>query len=777
MNEVLRDDTMQHNAPSSAPLGGAFVKSNQQYSSIRSTGSRGGYQMPGSVNMAGSQLVPQAQPVMPLSAYHSAWLAEQDPVLKKFRKLAYEVLSLKTERPNAKDKLHSACNRVPIQIGANVESVLVGAGNQFVCRVDMERVIVATGRASKIKDAKTNAHEIALQKILMPYLHLVQHDNHLELEGSQTPFPPASQSTRPAVQPRVNHPSLATTPSCPGAAGQHKESNMEAAGRKRRPNEFKPLEDFVIVEPLVVPHDCNSAHTLRRSADFNHMLLEYEYFFLADLTRCVLKIENNVLADVKETSKIAAKNTASDVALRSLRELCWVIKTKQSSDSEVRISKEEMLSELSDQRDVIGGDNIGNKLLRKMGWEGGGVGKDGSGIAEPVSLKSVFNRQGLGLSSAAGITEEFRRKVKEIIENYAVSDKQEDLLFSSDFRIEERQVIHDVCRKLNLKSKSRGKGGNRYLCISRRRSAFQLFDHIMSCGGETSKYKLLPPGSAPTQGVGSAPTQRGGSPPTQGVWLSVDWTGSTVEERSVVGSGGASVLVKGGATTSTLLSGPTSSTPLVGGPSSSTSHAGGPSSSTSLLSGPSSSTSLVSGPSSTSLLSGPSSTSLLSGPSSSTSLLSGPSSSTSLEGGPTREDTARTTIADHNQPMKHADNAKQKTSSISGDQSATDECKAASESRCGDMDIDSLRDQYESSTEWRLRRKFLMSNIDLPLDRLVCLSRCFVNITMYGCAYPGQVMREVSERAAGIQAEVKEERKSQMKQNYVMFFVRASDEH
>ena len=45
----------------------------------------------------------------------------------------------------------------------------------------------------------------------------------------------------------------------------------------------------------------------------------------------------------------------------------------------------------------IGEDNIGNKLLRKMGWKTGqGLGKDGSGITTPIEVKAVSKGAGLG---------------------------------------------------------------------------------------------------------------------------------------------------------------------------------------------------------------------------------------------------------------------------------------------------------------------------------------------------------------------------------------------
>ncbi|CAA0822450.1 suppressor of abi3-5 [Striga hermonthica] len=42
--------------------------------------------------------------------------------------------------------------------------------------------------------------------------------------------------------------------------------------------------------------------------------------------------------------------------------------------------------------------NVGNRMLRNMGWhEGSGLGKDGSGMVEPVQAKAVETRAGLGI--------------------------------------------------------------------------------------------------------------------------------------------------------------------------------------------------------------------------------------------------------------------------------------------------------------------------------------------------------------------------------------------
>jgi len=90
--------------------------------------------------------------------------------------------------------------------------------------------------------------------------------------------------------------------------------------------------------------------------------------------------------------------------------------------------------------------------------------------------------------------------------------------------------------------------------------------------------------------------------------------------------------------------------------------------------------------------------------------------------------------------------------------------------------VDSLRDEFESNTEWSLRRKFLESNVDdLPLQRLVCLSRCFVNMVVYGCSYPQPVMIEVHERSGGMCEQIEEEKKSNAKETFKAAFVAASN--
>ena len=132
--------------------------------------------------------------------------------------------------------------------------------------------------------------------------------------------------------------------------------------------------------------------------------------------------------------------------------------------------------------------NVGNQLLKKMGWTGGGVGKDDNrGIVEPVSLMAVVNRAGLGSTQLS----DFEPSVKRIIADFIRSDDHDDLVFSPEFTKEERAMIHAEARKRHLKTRSYGSGNQRHLILSLQRTPIELVQHLRAHGGDTVKYSLI----------------------------------------------------------------------------------------------------------------------------------------------------------------------------------------------------------------------------------------------------------------------------------------------
>ena len=105
----------------------------------------------------------------------------------------------------------------------------------------------------------------------------------------------------------------------------------------------------------------------------------------------------------------------------------------------------------------------------------------------------VIGRKGLGLQASQGGGKDFQRKVTQMLQDYIKNDEQQDLYFSSELTKEERATIHNIGQKMGLKTHSKGKGDNRYLIVSRKRSAHELLDHVIESGGSTSKYELVPP--------------------------------------------------------------------------------------------------------------------------------------------------------------------------------------------------------------------------------------------------------------------------------------------
>ena len=140
---------------------------------------------------------------------------------------------------------------------------------------------------------------------------------------------------------------------------------------------------------------------------------------------------------------------------------------------------------------ALGDSNIGHKLLSLMGWAGGGLGRDGGGRAEPVTATTVFGREGLGTSK---VRTNFKQKVTKIMEEWISSSSPYDLVFTTGFDNDQRKEMHNIARRLGLKSKSYGKGEDRHLTVTRKNNGEAILRELLRRGGETERYTLIPPG-------------------------------------------------------------------------------------------------------------------------------------------------------------------------------------------------------------------------------------------------------------------------------------------
>lgn len=247
-------------------------------------------------------------------------------------------------------------------------------------------------------------------------------------------------------------------------------------------------------------HDDGVINIIERAANAAHMMMSYTYDKVGpdndSSVTCKFCLDGMYVADGKGKNQRLAKEAACKLALERLRETSFTIEVKErfiggenpvgrdfdsNTESQSKASVDVPLAE----------NNIGSKMLKMMGWTGGGLGREEQGIEEPIKpYDQNIRRRGLGITNFS----DFRKKVSRIIEDYAHSDDKNDLVFSPDFTKDERKTIHELVRKFNLKSRSFGKNeDNRHIVVFRKISPLEIVEELLICGGETQKYKLISP--------------------------------------------------------------------------------------------------------------------------------------------------------------------------------------------------------------------------------------------------------------------------------------------
>ncbi|XP_058800972.1 NF-kappa-B-repressing factor [Phymastichus coffea] len=248
--------------------------------------------------------------------------------------------------------------------------------------------------------------------------------------------------------------------------------------------------EIVLFEYL---NDAPQSIIARAASSFN-LKIEWNYDKVAEGTSCTILMNRNKLSEGVGLNQKEAKREASAVALEKLRKQYYTIKVTKNLTPNFTGNIGMQKASGSNESDAIGNDNIGSKMMKLMGWTGGGLGKKSQGIVEPVSVQQQMTREGLGLKSGFYNMHVFKKKCTEVLQTFARNeDTSTDLVFSPSFSNEERAMIHQIAKQLGLKSQSYGPKSERTLTISRKINPRELVNELIQLGGATDKYQLVEP--------------------------------------------------------------------------------------------------------------------------------------------------------------------------------------------------------------------------------------------------------------------------------------------
>ncbi|CAN0367300.1 unnamed protein product [Lampetra fluviatilis] len=395
----------------------------------------------------------------------------------------------------------------------------------YACELRCRLIYLATGYSGSKNGARDRATQRALSLFLRDSVHVQQVTRHrssilLRRGGNNGAAPSAnpgfgsvehdaamhdlvlndrSEPARPDLPPALSDPfcdpapKTRNVPAAAAAPPKQLTMHQQRCGGQWH-GRGSTLREFVVLD-----NADNPVCVLNNSAQFNRTDVEFRFEPLQMDSSgvfhwcCSLYIGGDFVTSAVGPKK-AVKQTVAEQGLEFLRQTRPTI-TPTANGNAGNVAQGPTVS----RRDIMrrgGGerlseDNVGSQLMRKMGWTGGGIGAAGrEGISEPITVHQRMAREGLGTSQDSAVT---ARSVEEVIREYAVSSRQDELTFSSELTLDERKCVHLVAARYNLRSKSYWRDGRRHLVLRRRMHRDDIMRELER-DGQVGRYILHQPG-------------------------------------------------------------------------------------------------------------------------------------------------------------------------------------------------------------------------------------------------------------------------------------------
>lgn len=217
--------------------------------------------------------------------------------------------------------------------------------------------------------------------------------------------------------------------------------------------------DLFLIRPARASADLQALIAIFASANGLALSFESDAMIRKGVTvqicRLTLPTESPLKFEGSGETKQVARRACIRAALEELIRNCFTIDIKQAiAEGAQEFNKDTMALDLESQavQEDLGRqldeDNVGYRLLRNMGWQGGGLGH-GTGLIEPVMLKDSAGGRGLGYEGASAVSKRFKTHVASTLRVFLrETDVFDELKFSPSFSSVERKEIHTIARRL-----------------------------------------------------------------------------------------------------------------------------------------------------------------------------------------------------------------------------------------------------------------------------------------------------------------------------------------